>query len=206
MKKKSLLPAGCCSIFLIMVIIAGVLFSLAGVFLVRKDRLKSSDALVILSGGGEERLEYGASLYDAGIARRIILTETDDIKPGTSESMAVVNMGELASRFSIDKSRILITRKTSTSTYEEAKAVLELMSDREWKSMVVVTDSFHSRRTGLIFASIFKGSGIRISIQPVDVPGYWYNPITWWWKAESRSATFMEYVKIFYFLSGQYDK
>ena len=206
MKKKSLVPAGCCSIILIMVIIAGVLFSLAGVFLVRKDRLKSSDALVILSGGGEERLEYGASLYASGIARRIILTETDDIQAGTSVSMADVNMGTLASRYGIDKARILITRKTSTSTYEEAKAVLELMEDREWKSIVVVTDSFHSQRTGLIFASIFKGSGIRISIQPVDVPGYWYNPMTWWLKPESRVATFMEYVKIFYFLSGQYDK
>lgn len=206
MKKRNLLPAGCLSIILILVIIAGVLFSLAGVFLVRKDRLKSSDALVILSGGGEERLEYGASLYDAGIARRIILTETDDIQAGSSESMANVNMGVLASRFSIDKARILITRKTSTSTYEEAKAVLELMLVREWKSLVVVTDSFHSRRTGLIFARIFKGSGIRISIQPVDVPDYWYDPIAWWLKPESRAATFMEYVKIFYFLSGQYDK
>lgn len=206
MKKRNSVILGGCLLFLILIITGGLFFELAGVFLVRKDRLKSSDALVILSGGGNERLELGASLYDTGIARRIILTETDDVMTGTMEPMANVNLGFLASQYNIDKARIVITRKTSTSTYEEAQAVLELMNDREWKSLVIVTDSFHSRRTGMIFAKIFKGSGIRISVQPVDVPGYWYNPLKWWWNSESRQATLMEYIKIVYFLFGQYEK
>jgi uncharacterized SAM-binding protein YcdF (DUF218 family) len=206
MKKRINLVAGSCSIIVILVVVAGIFFLTAGIFLVRKDRLKSSEALAILSGGGDERLEYGASLYGDDIARRIILTETDDLLTGSTEPMSNVNLDRLASQFGIPKARILITRKTSTSTYEEAQAILELMHVKEWKSLVVVTDSFHSRRTGMIFDKIFKGSGIRISVQPVDVPGYWYNPMKWWWNSESRTATLMEYVKIFYFLSGQYEK
>jgi uncharacterized SAM-binding protein YcdF (DUF218 family) len=206
MKKRISLLAGICSIILILVVVAGVLFLAAGAFLVRKDRLKSSEAMAILSGGGVERLEYGASLYDAGIARRIILTETDDLLTGSNEPMANVNLDNLAAQYGIPKARIILTRTTSTSTYEEAQAILELMNNKRWNSLVIVTDSFHSRRTGMIFDKIFKGSGIRISVQPVDVPGYWYNPMKWWWSSESREATLMEYVKIFYFLSGQYEK
>lgn len=195
-----------CSILLVLVFLAGLLFEFAGVFLIRRDPLKSSDALVILSGGGDERLQYGAKLYDQGIARRIILTETDDVQSGTNTAMAFVNLDILASSYSIPKARIVIARKTSTSTYEEAQAVKELMVERKWESLVVVTDSFHSRRTGMIFGKIFQGTGIKIRIEPVDVPNYWYNPWKWWLSPESRTATFMEYVKIVYFITGQYEK
>ena len=206
MKKPGKLVLGGCSILAILVIIGGIFFIFAGVFLVRKDSLKNSEALVILSGGGEERLEAGASLYHAGKARRIILTETDEFQPGTSTPITSINHDSLASRYGIEKARIFTTRKTSSSTYEEAQAVLILMKQKEWKSLVIVTDNFHSRRTGMIFEKIFKGSGISLSVQPVDVPGYWYIPLKWWMNSESRQETLFEYIKIFYFLSGQYEK
>jgi uncharacterized SAM-binding protein YcdF (DUF218 family) len=203
MKNSVKIWLGGCAIIIIAILIGLVFFSLAGKYLVRKDKLKSSDALVILSGGKGERLEFGAKLYEDGIARRIILTETDEVDPITNEQIIISNFNILASEYGISKVRIIATKKTSTSTYEEALAVLAVVKDREWKSLVVVTDSFHSRRTGMIFDKVFRGSGVRVSIQPVDVPGYWYRPLRWWWTGESREATFLEYVKILYFLAGQ---
>ena len=196
----------CSSIFVVLVVPLLIMFTLAGAFLVRKDPIKSSDALAILSGGGGERLEYGAGLYHEGIARRLILTLTDETTEDGNTSMANRNLETLSSTYNIPKTRILITRKTSTNTFEEAQAILVLSDKKGWESIVVVTDSFHSRRTGMIFDKIFEGSGIRVSIQPVDVPGYWYRPMSWWWTSESRNATISEYGKIIFFLSGQYEE
>ena len=206
MKKTSKIALGGCSILVILVGIAGILFIFAGVFLVRKDTLKNSEALVILSGGGEERLEAGASLYHDGKVRRIILTETDELQTGSSTSITSINYDALASRYGIDKSKIYKTKKTSSSTYEEAQAVLILMKQKEWKTLIIVTDNFHSRRTGMIFDKIFRGSGIKLSVQPVNVQNNWYDPLKWWKDSESRDVTVLEYIKIFYFLSGQYEK
>jgi uncharacterized SAM-binding protein YcdF (DUF218 family) len=206
MKKSVKIAFAGCSILVILIGILGLLFIFAGVLLVRKDPIKSSEALVILSGGGEERLEAGASLYHDGKVRRIILTETDELQTGSSTSITTINYDTLASRYGIDKSKLYKTKKTSTSTYEEAQAVLTLMKQKDWKSLIIVTDNFHSRRTGMIFDKTFKGSGIKLSVQPVSNQGYWYDPLRWWKDSESRDVTILEYVKIFYFLSGQYEK
>ena len=206
MKNRNKFALGGCSILVILIGIAGMFLIFAGVLLVRKDPLKNSEALVILSGGGEERLEAGANLYHDGKVRRIILTETDELQTGSSTPITTINYDALASRYGIDKSKLYKTKKTSSSTYEEAQAVLILMKQKEWKSLVIVTDNFHSRRTGMIFDKIFKGSGIKVSVQPVNVQGYWYDPLKWWRDSESRDVTVLEYVKIFYFLSGQYEK
>jgi len=206
LKKASKLAIGGCSILVILIGIFGLFFLFAGVFLVRKDRLENSDALVILSGGGEERLEAGARLYRDGKVRRIILTVTDELEFGTSTPITTINYDTLASRYGIDKSKIYKTKRTSSSTYEEAQAVLILMKQKEWNSLIIVTDNFHSRRTGMIFDKIFKSSGLKASIQPVNVQGYWYDPMKWWKDSESRDVTLLEYIKIFYFLSGQYEK
>jgi uncharacterized SAM-binding protein YcdF (DUF218 family) len=205
-KKSSKLVIGGCSILVILIGILGLFFIFAGVLLVRKDPLKNSEALVILGGGGEERLEAGANLFHDGKVRRIILTETDELQTDSSTPITTINYDALASRYGIDKSKLFKTKKTSSSTYEEAQAVLLLMKQKDWKSLVIVTDNFHSRRTGMIFDKIFKNSGIRVSVQPVNIQGYWYDPMKWWKNSESRDVTVLEYIKIFYFLSGQYEK
>ncbi len=206
MKKAGKIAFVGCSVLVILIGIFGLLFIFAGALLVRKDPLKNSEALVILSGGGEERLEAGANLYHDGKVRRIILTETDELQTGSSTPITTINYDSLASRYGIDKSKLYKTKKTSTSTYEEAQAVLTLMKQKDWKSLIIVTDNFHSQRTGMIFDKIFKNSGIKVSVQPVNVQGYWYDPLKWWKDSESRDVTVLEYVKIFYFLSGQYEK
>lgn len=188
---------------LLSLLAAAFFFSAAGIFLIKKDPLKSSEAIVILSGGGNERLEKGASLVNDGIAKRIILTDTDEIDEN-GVSVSTANMNKLASQYGLSKTRIIVTRRTSTNTYEEAQAVLSLMQQREWKNLIVVTDSFHSRRTSMIFNHVFKSSGIRLSVQPVDVEGYWYHPFYWWRDADSFQATILEYLKIVYFLTGRY--
>ena len=126
MKKAGKIAFVGCSVLVILIGIFGLLFIFAGALLVRKDPLKNSEALVILSGGGEERLEAGANLYHDGKVRRIILTETDELQTGSSTPITTINYDSLASRYGIDKSKLYKTKKTSTSTYEEAQAVLTL--------------------------------------------------------------------------------
>ncbi|MBA4420148.1 MAG: hypothetical protein C0391_03280 [Anaerolinea sp.] len=205
MRKKRFWFLGCGLILVIIIFFVAILFTVAGHFLVYRDPLKKADVIVILSGGGIERLTYGAQLVDDGIAKRIILTETGETAPDSTELESKANLDLLANKYDILKTRINVPRGTVSSTYEEAKVVLALMQKRDWESLVIVTDSFHSRRTSMIFNRIFSGSGIRLSVQPVDVPDYWYHPWYWWKDAKSRQATLLEYLKIIYFLAGRYE-
>lgn len=205
MRNKRLWYLGCGLILLFIIFFAVILFTAAGHFLVYRDPLKKSDVIVILSGGGVERLIYGAQLVDDGIAKRIILTETGETAPDSNELESKANLDLLAKKYDILKTRINVPHDNVSSTYEEAKVVLALMQKRGWESLVIVTDSFHSRRTSMIFKRIFSSSGIRLCVQPVDVPDYWYHPWYWWKDAKSRQATFLEYLKILYFLAGRYE-
>jgi uncharacterized SAM-binding protein YcdF (DUF218 family) len=203
MKKKYGLGCGCGLAFVIVVVILTLLLELAGPLLVHRDALHPTDAIVILSGGGEERLEYGAKLVNDKLTRQIILTETGD-QTNSGTDVTAANRSLLSSRYGILQDNVTYTRKTSTNTYEEAQAVAELMKRKGWTSLIVVTDSFHSLRTSLLFHKVMNGKKISVSVQPVDVADYWYHPWRWWLTSESRQATILEITKVIAFYFGTY--
>ncbi len=203
MKTNMKLGCGCISAILFGSIILVILTEMIGPFLVHRDALHSTDAIVILSGGGSERLEYGAKLVNEKATRQVILTETGELtKAGTP--VTVSNRSLLSSEYSIIQDNVTFTRQTSSNTYEEAQAVAELMGQKGWSSLIVVTDSFHSRRTSLIFRRVMQSEKIQVYVQPVDVPDYWYDPWLWWMTPESRKATLLEFSKIIAYYFGTY--
>jgi len=203
MKRNLKLGCGCLSTIFITFFSLVIVIELIGPFLVYRDTLHSTDAIVILSGGGNERLEYGAKLVNEKATRQIILTETGELtQAGTP--MTVSNRSLLSSKYGIIQDNVTFTRRTSSNTYEEAQAVAELMGQKGWTSLIIVTDSFHSRRTSLIFRRVLKADKIQVSVQPVDIPDYWYDPWRWWLTPESRKATLLEFSKIIAYYFGRY--
>lgn len=173
----------------------------AGYYLVVRDPIKSSEAVAVLSGGGIERMDHAAKLIEQNYAKRLIITETGSLDPSSGTKISKL-MEEQAAQRGIRKVYVNVTDGESRSTREEAYAILKLMQTKEWGRVIVVTDSFHSRRTKVIFTDIFRGTGIRVSVNPVDAPDYWYHPATWWVDAQSREATIYEYISLISYKLG----
>ncbi len=205
MKKRVLFPLAILIGIVAGMIMIPVFVVSAGYYLIVRDPIRNSSAVAVLSGGGIERLDHAVKLMDDNFTKRLILTNTSQVDSQTGTRMSKVMMDQ-ASQRGVKKVNIYITGGESATTREEAIAIRALMDERNWKSLIVVTDSFHSRRTKIIFHDVFKGSGVKISVNPVDAPDYWYKPSTWWQSPDSRKATVYEYISLIYNWLGLYEK
>lgn len=174
-----------------------------GNYLVVSDPLKPADAVAVLSGGGPERVEYASYLITKKYGKKLIFTDTGEENPLGGGSMNDV-MSKQAAEEGVKRSKQYFAGDDVQSTLDEAKAVLKLAKDRKWESVIVVTDTFHSRRTRLIFTDVFRGSGIVVRVNPVKVDDYWYDPSFWWKDANSRRATITEYGSLLAYSLGLY--
>ncbi len=170
-----------------------------GGYLIVSDGAADSDAVVVLSGGGADRLDQAAGLIAQGHARYLILTDTDEVAD-SGRRMTDYLFSE-ATRRGISVPQIDITDHTVTSTREEAAAVRALMEERGWTTCIVVTDPFHSRRTRYLFRRAFRGSGLEARVVPVA--GHWYRSRSWFLSGEGWRVTLEEYAKLLAAWAGQ---
>ena len=122
-----------------------VWLSWLGRFLVVTDPLRPVDALVVLGGGGRHRIEEGARLAVAGLAPWLVVTNTRMSWPGVRASYAEL-MAQEALWQGVPAQRLLDAPGLVTTTVEEAQAVRALAAERGWRSLLVVTDPWHTRR------------------------------------------------------------
>lgn len=181
-------------IFLYLLLVA------AGSFLIYGDKLKPSDAVVALGGGSEGRVAESVALILDHYGQWFILTEPGAVEPG----------GELGSQFfrtvaieqGLSEQAIFLTEGTQGNTHDEAVAVLQLMQKHQMKSVIVVTDPFHTMRTRIIFRDVFHGSGLEVRVHPVK--NHWYRAGTWFFSPAGWANTLREYLKLFGYWTGIY--
>ena len=169
-----------------------------GAFLITGDPLERGDAIVVLGGGGEQRVVEAVRLVQERYGLWLIITEPGEVVPGHGSGSEVFRRVAILEGISPDV--ILITEKSAGNTYQEAKAVLGTMQKHQLKSITVVTDPFHTQRTRIIFRSVFSGSGLTVRIHPV--PDHWYRSSTWFFSITGWENTLREYVKMIGFLTG----
>jgi len=195
---KSYFLRGCLgSILAVFALIFLVWF--AGASLIVSDPLKGADVIVVLSGGKADRLAEGIKLFSDGYSSHIILTKTDtdilDAETGWDliKQYSAVNQG-------VPLEDVIVTEFTATSTVEEAQAVLHEMQRYGFTSCILVTDSFHTLRSKLIFSQVFRGQGIRLIMHaaPVD----WFHRSNWWTTPEGWTTATSEWIKLIGFLVG----
>ena len=201
-------PAGksCLAKLMIGLIVLTCLVPLAGLglwgiggMLIVADPLEKADVVAVLSGNEKDRLAETLRILREGYAPLVLLTETEDLAGGGS-SMSTIDKVVTARNLGIASEAILVTKRTATSTRDEGLAVLEVAQQRQFDSVIVVTDPYHCLRTRMLFRSIFRGSGIDVSVRPVR--DHWYRSYNWWLSAEGRRATLSEMTKLFFFMLG----
>jgi len=185
----------CLKILIAFAIILGLLYighgfilEKSGRYLYYKDELKPADVIVILAGEETERVEYGAKLFKEGWARkdRIISAGGPVVWKYTWASL----MQEHAIHLGIPKNAILLEDR-SRDTEEDARFTKAIMNKYGYKSCILVTSSYHSRRATRIFREIM-GNEIKVISAPSDS---WFKFDEWWKRRRDRTQVFSEYSK-----------
>ena len=94
-----------------------------------------ADYIVVLGGGGDERVDRAAELYKQEAAPRIIVTGSGDCE---GNRLLLMNRGV--------PDKVIELECASTSTRENARFTMPLLQAHGAKSAIVVTSWFHSRR------------------------------------------------------------
>lgn len=159
-----------------------------------------SDVMMVLGGGTGAREELAAKLYQQGLAPVVIASGEELLLPGIHRTFAQISTDYLEVLGVPHNSIILFT--TTTSTRDEALQSLDLAKQKGWRSIIVVTDSFHTRRTWFVFRQVYRGSGVQFTM--VAAHSSWYQPEHWWNDERSLLAIVGEYQKLVYYLFKGY--
>src|SRR4030066_2092434 len=138
----------------------GFILEKAGKYLYYKDELKPADVIVVLAGEETERVEYGVKLFKAGWARKdkMVLAGGPLVWKYTWASL----MKEHAMYLGVPKNAILLEDRSRT-TEEDARLTKEIFNKYGYRSCILVTSPYHSRRATKIFRKVMADKIMVIS-------------------------------------------
>lgn len=169
-----------------------------GRFLIVTDPISKADALVPLAGE-PSRTFFAAQLFMQGYAKWFVVTDMQ--LPDSYPKHAYVDwVRQTAHDEGVPMELILSARGTASTTYGEAVHLRQLAEEQEWRSLIVVTSPSHTRRTRIIFRSVFDTTQIDVSVFPVEQ--HRYTPHTWWKIQGGMAETGREYVKMAAYYAG----
>ena len=120
----------------------------------------------------DRRLRRGLELFHAGMADRLLFTGGLGRHPPAEAEV----MRRIAIEAGIDSSKIFV-ETASRNTLENAINSAQIMSDREWRTALLVSDRLHLPRAMLAFRSV----GVKVGA--CGVSGAWrYGPFRRWWQ------------------------
>jgi len=173
--------------------------------LVARAGLERADALVVLSGSAAyvERTRRAAELYREGRAPRVVLTDDGQRGPWSEAErrnplFVERARGELI-RAGVPAEGVEVLPQPVAGTYDEALAARAYAERAGARSLLFVTSAYHSRRALWAARRAFRGSGVRVGVEPVEPGGQTPTPASWWWQARGWRAVALEYPKLVYY-------
>jgi uncharacterized SAM-binding protein YcdF (DUF218 family) len=127
-----------------------------------EDTLQPVDAIIVLSDDNfyADRATRAAQVYRQGMAP-LVVASGRRLRPyaGIAELME----HDLIER-GVPKDKILPLAHEAENTKEEAQVLAETAKQRKWRSVILVTSNYHTRRARYIFSRVFPpGTTIRVT-------------------------------------------
>ncbi|HLV96218.1 MAG TPA: YdcF family protein [Candidatus Acidoferrales bacterium] len=165
------------------------LMRVAGRVLVLDDSPRASDAIVMLGDDNYngDRATRAAELLKAGWAPRVVASGRY-LRPYIS--IADLEQHDLTNR-GAPASAIVRFPNRARNTREECTALSQLLAERGWKHVLLVTSSYHTRRAGYICSRLLP-SGTELHV--VAAPDSQFNPDDWWQSRQGEKIFFHEVV------------
>ncbi len=151
------------------------LMRFAGEEWIVEDSLEHADAIIVLSDDNfyADRAAHAADLYRHGMAPYLVASGRK-LRPyaGVAELME----HDLVER-AVPKDKILRVSHQAENTREEAQALRQQVVDRKWRSVIVVTSNYHTRRARYIFTHVFPPS---VVVRVSGAKDGDFDPDSWW--------------------------
>lgn len=175
----------------------------AGRFLVVEDAPQKADAIVVLAGSYPDRILEAVELYKQGLAPRIIICREPDIgayrrldelgvdfpRPSDINRMVAEQLG-------VPAAAIEILTRGGDSTYAEAHAVFEEVLRRHYRTILLVTSKYHTRRAAEIYR-LLAADQVTIVVRPASEDDF--RSDRWWEHRTSTRRVIIEYQKLLNF-------
>ena len=177
----------------IILIILIVIGANLGKFLIVNDELHKADAIVVFSGDNGPRTEKAVELLKEGLGDYLILSGGivyDDV------TMAEL-MKKHAMKLGVSEDKILIDDKAST-THENAEFTKDIIEENNFKSVIVVTSEYHSRRSKAAMEKSLKNTlidGQRVEVMAAHSTEEKFTS-KWWTSGNSVLILISEYLKL----------
>ncbi len=168
-------------------------------FLVTEDPLAPSDLIVVLSGSVPARPRYAAELYRKGLAPRLLCVSAMVpeylLVAGSPMTHAELSATVLL-KMNVPEKDILVLNR-STSTYEELVIVRDLMLERKWKRVILVSSPYHLRRIRLTWNHLSEDTSLEAIVR--GTPYARFHRDTWWRHEGDLLSVQNEYAKMAYY-------
>lgn len=133
----------------------------------------SADVIITVSGGDTQaRTQEAIDLYENGWAPRLIFSGAALDKSGPSNAAV---MREQAIKQGVPEAVITIEEQSET-TKENAEKTKDILVDENIHSAIVVTSSYHMKRTLLEFRD--RAPNVNFRAHPTSTDSQWS---VWWW-------------------------
>jgi uncharacterized SAM-binding protein YcdF (DUF218 family) len=162
--------------------------------IVAADPINRSDALLVLGGGEPGRAWGGADLYNQKMAEYVIVTkekptfaETELTKRGIELVDGRGNYIRVLRGMGVPENKIVAIDTPTEDTFDELLVVRDLCLERNWKSLIIVTANYHTRRARMAARYIF-GPDFQVSVASSPHGGMSRDT---WWKTRADVRTFL---------------
>ncbi len=132
------------------------------------DPLAKADAIVVLGGEQDGRVQYGLDLARQGYAGTVVISAGDLDGDATTRRACASGTSQLT---------VVCFRPSPFTTRGEAMFVQRLGSQRGWRHVIVISWNYHLVRARYVFHQCFDGT---VTMRPVPRP-YDFNLERWAW-------------------------
>ena len=178
----------------------------ANLLLLPETQTYKTDAVIILMGSVSDRILQAADIFQAGLAKEIIIVKEKQTgivnlnKRGVDIPSQAQRSQSALIQLGIPDSLITIIPGQAASTRDEADTISSYLTINKYiQSITIVSSPTHLRRAKLIFRNTFDNKNLQVHIQTIPSS---YTPINtkhWWRDRETAKAIVMEYMKLIYF-------
>lgn len=182
-------------------IVVGCLMQWGGYLLESSDPLPAkADAAIVLEGsliGERARLAGAMQLLRQGVPERVLVSLPptsywgDPVAPMARHFLETNYGHDLADR--VDFCEV---GPEVDSTLQEARAIDRCIQEHHWKSIVVVTSNYHTRRAGIIWRKVMRKVNPSLQITVFGVSDPEFQADGWWRKRLWAKTWLLEFSKL----------